>query len=275
MASERAHSSQEETAAFRRAGELDKSRRRVEQKRRIVREIVKLSDDPRRALVRLVVLFVCVELVLIALHFLVTTQLADIAARTADGHIGGFDLGDEATLAVWFTSFQLLLLGAVCLFTSWFDDSGRAGLAHRRFWKFACFLFVFMAVDETAGLHEVFGKAMRAAMPKVAVSASMWWSVPYAAAVGLVLVFCCLRFLRRTKLLGVVAAGGVLWVLANGLEHVHSFRASVNVALEEGLEMLGATMLLAAFGSFLLELCLSPDADDVARRRRFGGECTG
>jgi hypothetical protein len=214
--------------------------------------LINLTTDSQR-LVRLTALsFLVFELFLIAMHFAVTGFLGDIAGRTADGHIGGFDLNDEATLAVWFSSFQLLLIAVFCQLNSWVDQTRTWPLHSRQFWRFGFFLFMLMSIDETAGLHEIFGKAMVIVLPDLPISASMWWTIPYAILVALFLMFLARRLLKYVDLLFVLTLFVIAWFVANALEHIHHFSMVINFAIEEGLEMAGATAMLFVVSSIFV-----------------------
>ena len=176
-----------------------------------------------------------------------------IADRTADGHIGGFDLNDEATVAVWFSSFQLLLISLCCWLNSFVDRTSIGAVGSRRFWRFGFYLFLIMSVDETGGLHEIFGKAMNIIFPALSISPSIWWTIPYALAIGFFLLFLLFKSIRQPTLLVILAAFTLSWFTANALEHIHVFDMSVNIAIEEGLEMFGATMLLLALSRVFIK----------------------
>ena len=70
---------------------------------------------------------------------------------------------------------------------------------------------------------------------------------------GLVLGFMVLRLASRPAALALLLARACCWLAANVLEHVDLASLHVDVALEEGLEMLGGTGLLLAAALYLLE----------------------
>lgn len=224
---------------------------RLQRRQDLVRRLFALSDRPGRALAGLAALLLSVELVLLVLHLVAAVALADLAAGTKDGTIGGFDLNAEGTLAAWFSSFQLLLLSLACLFASWSDRGGCGLFARHRFWKLGFLLFLFMSIDETACFHEMFGGLMSRFLPRVPLSPSMWWTIPYGLAIGTWLLFCGCRCIKRPGLLGLGVLGAASWLVANALDHVHVFSLNVNVLIEEGLEMFGATAFLLAVLLFL------------------------
>ena len=229
-------------------------------RRTLLESLLALFDDPRRMLGRLLVFLVVVQVLLIAMHFAVTTLFADLGAQARDGHISGFDLDDESTLAVWFSSSQLLVLSLVCMLLSWLDEAKIIRLKSAIVWRYSSMFLLFMSVDETAGLHEVFGQAMVRLLPQVPISESLWWSIPYALALAPVFGFAVFRFVRNPRLLAATICSGLLWVAANGLEHVFLLPGTINIALEEGFEMLGATVLLGVFATHLLDLRASGTA---------------
>lgn len=223
-------------------------------RRTLLESLLALSDDPRRMLGRLLVLLIVAQVLLIAMHFAVTTLFADLAAQAQDGHIGGFDLDDEATLAVWYSSSQLLVLSLVCLLLSWSDRVKMIRLDSAQMWRYSGVILLIMSVDEVAGLHEVFGLAMARLLPHVPIDVSLWWSIPYALALAPVFGFAVFRFIRNPRLAAATVCSGLLWIAANALERVFLLPGTINVALEEGFEMLGATVLLGVFATHLLDL---------------------
>jgi len=218
-----------------------------------------LTRDPRRFVLRMFIAFVSVELVLVGMHLLVTDLFAASAALTTDGHISGFDLDDEATLAVWFSSFQLLLLSGVCLLNAWSDRGSLFGVSARAIWARASLVFLFIAIDETAGIHEVVGAVFSRLLPVVPIHPSMWWTIPYALGIAPVLLYLWVRVREHPRFAVGAASGAIIWFCANSLERVLVAARPLNVAMEEGLEMFGASMLLITFSTFFLDVA-SADA---------------
>ena len=224
-------------------------------RRRALREsLLALSDDPRRLLGRLLAFLILAQVLLVAMHFVVTTFFADWASQAYDGHIGVFDLDDEATLAVWFSSSQLLVLSLVSLLLSWSDEVRTMWLDSAPMWRYSGAILFIMSVDEVAGFHEMFGNAMTLLLPQVPIHPSLWWSIPYAIALAPVFGFALFRSVGKPKLVTATVCSGLLWVAANALEFFFLLPDAINVALEEGFEMLGATVLLGVFATHLLNL---------------------
>ena len=225
----------------------------------MIRALVGLSPDPQRALWVLLSILLACQLFLVILHFIATVVLADLAAQTVDGHISGFDLDSEGTLAVWFSSLQFLLIGLLCLFISWFDRG--EGKRHRPLlWKYGGLVFTLMSIDETAVLHETFGGSMVRFFPGIPLSASMWWAIPYGILLGIFMLFLLLTLRQRFGPLALVLSGGGLWLLAVFFEMYLIFPHWLNVTLEEGAEMLGALCFIAALAFFLIDLVRNPRA---------------
>jgi len=211
-----------------------------------------LAADPRRFVTRAALVLLAIEAALVAAHLLVTGLFGATAALTADGHIGAFDLDDEATLAVWFSSFQLLLLACTCRLIGWIDADRPLPIDSQRVWSHASLLFLFMAIDETAGLHELVGKLGATVAAGLPIEMSVWWTVPYAVGLAPILFYAALQISHRPRLSFGVGAGIACWLVANCLERVRITSGPLNVALEEGFEMVGATVLLVTFGMYLL-----------------------
>jgi len=223
-------------------------RRPCSERRELVSRWIGLSEDPRRFLRRVLVGFVAVECALVVLHFLARYLARELEIGSSDGHVGGFDMADEANLTVWFSSFQLLIVSLLCLLADWSRQADDAGSA--RSWRWGTLVFLFMAIDETSGLHEIFGKAMVRLLPGVPLADRTWWLIPYALGLGAALILMARELAREPKLLLLAACAPACWVVAVGADHISSGTAAV--AIEEGLEMLGATLLLAALGEFLI-----------------------
>lgn len=226
--------------------------KRTQRRQAFVEALLGLSADPRRTLRRLVFVLLGFEAFLIVMHLVVTVALAELAARTADGHIGVFDLGEEGTLGVWFSSLQLLVLGLACLLHSWLAAAPGAGRGAVRFWLFGFVLFTFMSIDETSVIHEMCGGTLARLLPGLPVSASMWWTVPYGLGLGVVFGFLLARFRNRPALAAGVVAAGAAWALAVLLEHVHLLGTQASIVVEEALEMLGATVLIWTLGTAMV-----------------------
>jgi hypothetical protein len=126
------------------------------------------------------------------------------------------------------------------------------------YWKWLAILFLFLAVDEDASLHELLIEPLRERLP-MAGPLYFAWVVPYGLAV-LVVGLVYLRFVRslpvRTRRL-FVAAGSIYLAGALGFEFAggwylsreeasEDFLYSLLVAVEELLEMSGIVLFIYA-----------------------------
>jgi hypothetical protein len=174
------------------------------------------------------------------------------------------DLDAEGTLAAWYTSAQLLLAGML-FFLLGGASAGRppggaeAGVGSASFLRLVGAALLLLSLDETAGLHELISVSLRRfeALPRFTGDHGLW--VPFLL-IGVAGFLVATRrswlLLWRNARAGtlLLAAGlGVGLLGAVGLEIVSyelirpagARRAYlVEVAAEEGLEMLGATLLL-------------------------------
>lgn len=185
----------------------------------------------------------------------------------AFGLIDTFNLNFENNVPTFFTTFMLVacaaLLGVIA------QHSAAAG-AGATYWKWLAILFLFLAVDEDASLHELLIEPMRERLP-VAGPLYFAWVVPYGLAV-LVVGLVYLKFVRslpvRTRRL-FVAAGSVYLAGALGFELAGGWYLSRDdaseglgysllVAAEESLEMSGIVLFIYALLDHL--------------RQRLGGE---
>lgn len=148
-----------------------------------------------------------------------------------------FDLDEENNIPTWFSSF-LLLNSAFFLYIY----SAGEQLQKKFHWRFLAAGFFLLAIDEVAGLHETFNSSIE-----------MNWAIPGAILV-LFLAVAFVPFLLSLprKLAVMFVLSGFLYVsgaiivelLSEDLES-DSLVYMLAVAVEEGLEMIGALLFLA------------------------------
>jgi hypothetical protein len=147
-----------------------------------------------------------------------------------------FDLDEENNIPTWFSSF-LLLNNAFFLYLY----SSKELLAKKAHWRFLAFLFLLLAIDEVAGLHETFNSATEIS-----------WAIPGAIVVLLIgaMFVPFLLSLPRGFALCFILAGAiyvsgaiVIELLSEDLES-DTLAYRFAVSLEESFEMLGAWFLL-------------------------------
>lgn len=148
-----------------------------------------------------------------------------------------FDLDEENNIPTWFSSF-LLLNSAFFLYVF-----SRGEQLQKKFhWRFMAAGFFLLAIDEVAGLHETFNSSIE-----------MNWAIPGAILVLFVAVAFVpflLSLSRRLACLFVlsgflyVSGAIIVELLSEDLES-DSLVYMLAVAVEEGLEMIGALLFLA------------------------------
>jgi len=168
-----------------------------------------------------------------------------------------FDLKQEGVLAVWYSSALLLLNCMACLFVAFRQGLGRW---HRAAWLTVAMGFLALSADETAQVHEMVGKRMGArglGMAYVPESNPVFnWlapAIPLGVLFGAALLAASRSWSRaipRGRRLAV--AGLACWVGVLAMEFVESqmvrygMERALQGALEEGLELAGATLFLVA-----------------------------
>lgn len=173
-----------------------------------------------------------------------------------------FDLDREQNLPTFFSAALLLLCSGVL---------GIIALEHRRSertgylcWLGLALIFLFLAVDEASGIHELFIRPTRRLMGEWTTGLLAFaWVIPYSlflAVFALIYVRFWWRLPRRTRWLMMLAAaiylGGALIVELFSGRHVEAHGKlnvlySLMVVLEESMEMAGAIVLLYALLDYL------------------------
>jgi hypothetical protein len=204
---------------------------------------------------RVLLVLIAVELLMSVTYFVAHV----LGAARRGGAISTFiDFDLEASFPTWFSSVQLLAIGAVLILAGT-NDAQR--LLSTRFLLAAGALFVFLAADEGAGIHErVNGGMADLNLTFLAFQDDHGAWIALYAFVGLLIIVLSTRHLitlwrhyrheTRVALIGfsLYGAGAV------GLEIVSYFLRSagrdtgyrLEVLFEELLEMAGATVVLYA-----------------------------
>lgn len=173
----------------------------------------------------------------------------------AFGLIDTFNLNFENNVPTFFATLMLVSCAALLAVIA---RHAAAVDGNAAYWKWLGILFLFLAVDEDASLHELLIEPMRAHLP-VAGPLYFAWVVPYGLAV-LVVGAIYLKFVwslpARTRRL-FVAAGSIYLAGALGFEFAggwylsqpgasEDLRYSLLVAAEESLEMSGIVLFIYA-----------------------------
>jgi hypothetical protein len=212
---------------------------------------MELRIDPRRAVRRLFALAV----LLIAAH------LAVMYARFVLGHgrlfglTAKFDVNNEMSAPTFFSVLLLLACAATLVVVAQMPSNSASD---RRHWNGLAAIFLFVAFDEYASIHELWIAPMRHFLPDKGVL-HFGWVVPYAIlvlVVGILYLRFVLRLAAPTRGLvltaGCLYLGGALvlemlggWYFSqvSGRENLQYMTI---VAGEELLEMSGAILFLHA-----------------------------
>lgn len=164
-----------------------------------------------------------------------------------------FDLDREQSVGAWFSSAQLLAIGAVLALTPL--PAAGAGAPARWFVRLLAAAFVFLSMDESIGVHEALSMFLRPRTPGLVLG----WMPVYLVGAALALVVAGPQFLRlwrgypaaaATFAIGaaVFAGGGLMLELVG-----FALNASVlplQIVLEEYAEMAGASIMLCAVLDF-------------------------
>ena len=178
-----------------------------------------------------------------------------LAASSTDGSIAAFDLDGEGSLAVWFSSFLLLLASAAAALVysvRRFRADDYKG--DYRIWIWAALCWLVMSIDETSSLHEGFKEGMALFTgTRIMGDGSMWWIMAYffiLAPIGARLLI----DMRESKMsvasffcVALCYVGAVLAQLGAFLPT----ESHVAIMIEEGLEMLGNLFLLTTMCLYL------------------------
>lgn len=196
---------------------------------------------------------VAIELVIVAIY--VATALA--AAPSQVGVL--FNLDGEANVPAWFSSMQLFVIGLVMLLAAASPQRGQDGL--RGLLMLLGCAFVFLSMDEAAAVHEKVTTVLSRVRwaPRFSGGHGIWMFAYVALAAAMMAALFrpiarLVRFYPR-DVWGVVAGLGILGAGAVGVEAVGYELVGDNaavavktlqVAAEEFLEMLGASVILVS-----------------------------
>ncbi len=178
---------------------------------------------------------------------------------TVYGLIPMFDLGDESNVPTLFSSLQLILAS---LILSTIGARRKSNGEDYVFWFALAAIFLFLAVDETAQVHEQIDIRIREAYEPTGIL-YFPWVIPYGiAVVVLVIAFSnfLLRLPKETMWLfiasGVIYVTGVIGFEMLGARHyeIHgpmNVVYAIIVTCEELLEMVGVALFIYALLAYI------------------------
>jgi hypothetical protein len=161
------------------------------------------------------------------------------------------DVNAEATLASWFSATLLLLVAGAAAAVGLGERGLGAPVSLRRGWAMIAAVFVLLSADEAAALHELAGEKASRFLEIEALPSLYTWVLVVAPAAALLALWMARWFTRnvgaRTTAGRLVLAALGLWLLVPVLEAADPSLggARVLVVVEESLEMVGETLMLA------------------------------
>lgn len=176
------------------------------------------------------------------------------------------DLDAEQTIGSWFSSCQLLLISVFLLVNNFREPSPNPTSC--KFLTLIGLGFMFLSLDESASIHESTSALLQHVtwMPRFKDEQGLW--IPVYAVIGLSLIWLTRKslfeiWLRHKKECTIFTYGFLTLLFGAVVLEIISYqylRAPnlynwylIEVALEEGLEMLGASIMLYAVLLFTLK----------------------
>ncbi|MBC8283247.1 MAG: hypothetical protein H8E32_05480 [Nitrospinae bacterium] len=171
-----------------------------------------------------------------------------------------WNLNAEKGYGTLYSTAQLFLLGFVVLITARADYGENAPLSNKLPWFFVAFVYFFIGLDDCVGIHENFiAIGRKLALDSVAfhfIHEWLWFYAPIALAVAVFLVrFFLKRFFYSRRLMVTMFIALTLWIGVLVLEALSKKVVDplsydytrILVGIEEGFEMLGATLFMIGF----------------------------
>ena len=170
-----------------------------------------------------------------------------------------WDLNIEKGYATYFSTLQLYILGLCVLIIAGEIKKDQNPIPKLYEWNLVAGLFMYLALDECIGIHDKVNVEAINWLPhwEGANSIFMWLWV-FAPMILASIIFLIRFFFRASKnnpkVRLIFLAGLSSWVSAlilEGIARTSSFPRHLLIAMEEGVEMLGATLLLLGFTIYL------------------------
>ena len=171
-----------------------------------------------------------------------------------------WNLNAEKGYGTLYSTAQLFILGIVVLITAREDYGDDAPWGNKLPWFFVAFIYFFIGLDDCVGIHENFiaigGKLALDSVVFHFIHEWLWFYAPIAIAVVVFFVkFFLKRFLYSPRLIITMFIALVLWIgvlILEGLskkvvDPLSYEYTRILVGIEEGFEMLGATLFMLGF----------------------------
>ena len=175
-----------------------------------------------------------------------------------------WNLNAEKGYGTLYSTAQLFLLGIVVLITAREDYGDGAQWKDKFPWFFVAFVYFFIGLDDCVGIHENFiaigGKLALDSVIFHFIHEWLWFYAPIALGVAVFLVrFFLKRVFYSPRLMVTMFIGLALWVGVLILEALSKKVVDplsydytrILVGVEEGFEMLGATLFIIGFSRHL------------------------
>jgi hypothetical protein len=170
-----------------------------------------------------------------------------------------WDLNIEKGYATYFATIQLFLLGLTVLSIADAKKNDLNPTPKFYEWKLVAGLFMYLALDECIGIHDKVNVEAGNYLPHWEGMGSIFlWLWVFAPMILAAIIFLMRFFIRASKNNPKVRlaflAGLSSWVTALILEAIarsSSFPRYLLIAMEEGLETFGATLLILGFAIYL------------------------
>jgi hypothetical protein len=175
-----------------------------------------------------------------------------------------WDLNIEKGYATYFSTVQLYILALAVLIIADKKRNDLNPIPKVYEWNLVAYLFIYLALDECIGIHDRVNVEAHKYLPNWDVISSIFlWLWVFAPMILAVIIFLMRFFIRASKnnlkARLIFLAGLSAWVVALIFEAIarsSSFPRYLLIAMEEGLEMLGASLLLLGFGIYLKNFIL-------------------
>ena len=178
-----------------------------------------------------------------------------------------WNLNAEKGYGTLFATAQLFVLGMVVLITARADYGESAPWSEKLPWFMVAFVYFFIGLDDCVGIHENFiAIGGRLALDSVTFHFIHEWLWFYGPVAVVVVIFFARFFLQRfsysPKIMGTMFVALTLWVGVLVLEGLSKKVVDplsydytrILIGIEEGFEMLGATLFIIGFSKHLKNL---------------------
>ena len=170
-----------------------------------------------------------------------------------------WDLNIEKGYATYFSTIQMYILGLGVLIVAAEKRKDLNPIPKIYEWNLVACLFMYLALDECIGIHDKVNVEANKYLPNwEGLDSVFLWLWVFAPMILASIIFLIRFFIRASKTKPMVRlallAGLSSWVVAlifEGIARSSSFPRYLLIAIEEGLEMLGATLLLLGFAIYL------------------------